>query len=63
MTVQTWYCPQCGSTDITHDALVAFDPVAREYTVVGLLDAKQCEECGCESPEFGVPGADEEDEA
>lgn len=59
---QTWYCPECGSTDITHDALAVYNPNIEDYEVTGLLDGMQCENCGSEHPTFGIPGEDEEDE-
>lgn len=62
ITVQTWYCPQCGSTEITHDAKAIYNPDTEDYEVLGLLDGMQCEGCGYEHPKFGVPGEDEVEE-
>ena len=60
--IQTWYCPECGSEEITHDALAVYNPIIEDYEVVGLLDAMQCENCGNEHPTFGIPSEDEEEE-
>ena len=60
-TTQTWYCPECGSTEITHDAKAIYNPRIEDYEVIGLLDGMQCEDCDCEHPVFGIPGEDEEE--
>lgn len=63
-TEETWFCADCGSLDIRHDAIVKWDPQAQDWKVEGVLDNTWCEDCaeadgrfdGTGEPVFGVPG-------
>lgn len=45
MTRQTWFCAQCGSTDIRHDAIVQWDAENESWTVLETLEDSWCENC------------------
>jgi hypothetical protein len=61
---ETWYCAACGSLDIRHDAVAAFNPHTQEFEVVAVLDDTWCEDClaaddsgnNTGEPAFGIPG-------
>lgn len=57
MTKETWYCNECGSLDIRHDAVAWFNPETEVYEILGVLDESWCEDCGEQngSPVFGTP--------
>lgn len=42
-------CSHCGSTDVTHDALVRWSNAAQEWLISSTLDNSDCEDCGGET--------------
>jgi len=64
MTQATWYCADCGSREIHHDAAVKWDPATDEYQVITVHDGTTCVTCASDPdnmkpyaghPVFGVP--------
>lgn len=59
----TWFCAECGSLDIRHEAEVVWDPEKEDWEVVGVLDGAHCEACMCADkylenqgmPVWGIP--------
>lgn len=71
---ETWFCRDCGSLDIRHDAIARYDPELADYVVEWVLDGTWCEDCmqraaeareleDIGDPAFGIPGSTEEDDA
>lgn len=46
MSNSNWYCTTCGGTNIHHDAIVKWNPVAKVYEVLSVLCNVWCEDCG-----------------
>lgn len=42
---EIWYCRECGSTNITHDALAMWDEEAEDFIVVEVLPGDYCGDC------------------
>lgn len=57
MTVkETWFCADCGSLDIRHDAIAVFNPDTEEYEVIAVLDETWCESCMEAHSDFEAKG-------
>ena len=57
---ETWYCAQCGGTDIRHDAIVQWNNQTGDWELLSVLDDDWCEDCEEQrndpgEPVFGVP--------
>lgn len=50
MRKETWYCADCGSLDIRHDAIVSWDPEQQDWKVEATLDDTWCENCMGKDP-------------
>ena len=46
--LQQPYCKECGSTDVTMDAIASWDMKTQAWVLVGELDNTDCNECGGE---------------
>lgn len=61
-----WYCADCNSTNIHHDAIAKWNPEKRDYEVYAILDDCWCGDCQENSkdtlpqgtPVWGVQGND-----
>lgn len=62
---ETFYCAECGSTDIHHDAIAKYNSEIEDYEIISVLDGYWCEACSTKTPGetgepvFGVPGQKE----
>lgn len=65
---ETWFCAQCGSLDIRHDAVVRYNPETQDYELLSVLDNDWCEDCMGRGlyvtgdPMFGITGEENCDE-
>lgn len=50
MSTKTWYCQECGSTDVRHDAVAVWNPKTNAYEVVCVFDDTWCEDCASRPP-------------
>ena len=46
---KTYVCSECGSPDVTQDALACWDVDSQEWEIVTLLDCADCNVCGGET--------------
>lgn len=59
-----WYCAECGSTEIHHDAIAQWNPEKQEFDVIAVLDDHWCYDCQERdindpgTPVWGVPDND-----
>lgn len=47
-------CPECGSTNITKDALAQWDETAQDWTLAGVYDCETCQDCEAERDELAL---------
>lgn len=40
-----WYCADCGSTEIHHDAVVQWNPEEKDFEIIAVLDGPWCADC------------------
>lgn len=57
---ETWYCAECGSHEVHHDAVVQWNAETEEFDIVAVLDGTWCNKCSEQfgnegAPTFGVP--------
>lgn len=62
--LEDWYCAECGSQLIRHDAEVRWDRVSQCYEVLAVMDDPTCAacclaSCGADTgrPVFAIPPA------
>lgn len=61
-----WYCADCGSTDIHHDAVAQWNPEKKDFEIVAVYDDCWCVDCEENNPDilprgspvWGVPDND-----
>lgn len=56
-------CRQCGSKDVTRDALAEWDEVAMDWSISVTLDNCDCNACGASGDDLLVPAFDTSAEA
>lgn len=68
MSEVTWFCAECGSLDIRHDAIVQWKPDDETWEVLDVLDGTWCEACMDRNPSdegaptYGIPGVTTDNE-
>lgn len=44
-----YVCANCGSSNVTSDAIAKWDSAKQQWTVAGHYDSSECRRCQCET--------------